>query len=137
MDVTTHTFQHSPLPVRAFAGLKGAPSRSGRPAVSPSRRYCVSDVVEIFKKTPCAADLKPAGRDVAKDMLELDSMSMRYAIESKISGERPAARRTDWQLCATSHMPKVIWKIARQNEAVTFAAVGSGRAHEKQRYADF
>ena len=136
MDVTTHTFQHSPLPVRMIAGSEGAPSRLGRPAVSPSRRYCVS-YVEIFKKTPCAADLKPAGRDVAKDMLELDSMSMRYAIESKISGERPAARRTGWQLCATSHMPKVIWKIARQDEAVTFAAVGSGRAHEKQRYADF
>lgn len=29
------------------------------------------DVAEVFKKTRCVADLKPAGRDVAKDITEL------------------------------------------------------------------
>lgn len=32
--------------------------------------------VGVFKKTPCAVDLKPAGRDVAKDMLEYSSIPL-------------------------------------------------------------
>jgi dihydroxyacid dehydratase/phosphogluconate dehydratase len=34
------------------------------------------DAVEIFKKTPCAAGLKPGGRYVAKDMDEIGSISL-------------------------------------------------------------
>lgn len=33
-------------------------------------------VAEIFKKTPCAAGLKPGGRDVAKDMPEVDGIPL-------------------------------------------------------------
>jgi Dehydratase family len=28
------------------------------------------DVADVFKRSPCSADLKPAGRDVAKDLFE-------------------------------------------------------------------
>jgi dihydroxyacid dehydratase/phosphogluconate dehydratase len=34
------------------------------------------DVAEIFKKTPCAAGLKPGGRDLAKDMPEVDGIPL-------------------------------------------------------------
>ena len=33
-------------------------------------------IAEIFKKTPCAAGLQPGGRDVAKDILEIGSISL-------------------------------------------------------------
>jgi dihydroxyacid dehydratase/phosphogluconate dehydratase len=34
------------------------------------------EVVDIFKKTPCVADLKPAGRYVAKDMFEVGGIPL-------------------------------------------------------------
>ena len=34
------------------------------------------DVAEIFKKTPCVADLKPGGRYVAKDMYEVGGIPL-------------------------------------------------------------
>jgi hypothetical protein len=34
------------------------------------------DAAEIFKKTPCVADLKPAGRYVAKDMVEIAGIQL-------------------------------------------------------------
>jgi hypothetical protein len=125
MDVTTHPFQNSPLSARAFTTTKGASSRLGRPVRAPGS-FNSFGVVEIFKKTPCAADLKPAGRDVAKDMLELDSMNGRDTIELKITGERPVAGQTKWQLCATSHMPKVIWEFACQDGAADFGSFAPG-----------
>jgi dihydroxyacid dehydratase/phosphogluconate dehydratase len=36
----------------------------------------VFDVPKIFKKTPCAAGLKPGGRDVAKDMHDVGSIPL-------------------------------------------------------------
>ncbi len=36
-----------------------------------------SGVAEIFKKTPCAAGLKPRGRYVAKDMREIGNYGRR------------------------------------------------------------
>ena len=91
----------------------------------------VSHVVEIFKKTLCAADLKPAGRDLAKDMRELDSMIFPDAIDQKLSG-RPAAHPTEWQHGATNHMPNARWKFAQQDEAARSVAADHDRAHEKQ-----
>ena len=35
-----------------------------------------NEVAEIFKKTPCVADLKPPGRFVAKDMDEIDGIPL-------------------------------------------------------------
>ena len=138
MDATTLTVLKSHIPVRAFAGPVGVLSFSGRPAIGLRRSRTVFDIVEIFKKTPCAADLKPAGRDVAKDMLELDSMSVQQAIELKITGVRPAARQTKMRHSATSHTSKAIWEFARQDGAAGFGiALRSGRAHEKQCYASF
>jgi dehydratase family protein len=34
------------------------------------------DVAEVFKRTPCIADLKPAGRFVAKDLFEADGVPL-------------------------------------------------------------
>lgn len=45
---------------------------AGAPAVARESdiKFDQFDVAEIFKKTPCIADLQPRGRDVAKDMFK-------------------------------------------------------------------
>jgi dihydroxyacid dehydratase/phosphogluconate dehydratase len=54
-----------------FAAVMNAASESVDAALHP-----VNDIAEIFKKTPCAAGLKPPGRFVAKDMHEVGSIPM-------------------------------------------------------------
>ena len=65
------------------AALLAASSRSSYAALHLSataheaRIACdLFDVAEIFKKTPNVADLKPAGRYVAKDSLEIAGISL-------------------------------------------------------------
>ena len=49
-----------------------------RPATAHERGIAVTlfDVAEVFKRTPCIADLKPGGRYVAKDMFEVGSIPL-------------------------------------------------------------
>ena len=54
-----------------FAAVMDAASESINAALHPA-----NDVAEIFKKTPCAAGLKPPGRFVAKDIHEVGSNPM-------------------------------------------------------------
>ncbi len=43
---------------------------------TPCNDFTLSDVAEVFKKTPYIADLKPAGRYVAKDMFEVGGIPL-------------------------------------------------------------
>ena len=56
-------------------GLSGAPANAA-PHVANECEINLFEVAEIFKKTPCAADLKPGGRYVAKDMDEVDGIPL-------------------------------------------------------------
>ena len=77
-----------------IAALSGSPTicAPGRPRRRLGWRLFAGDPaankdVEIFKKTPCAADLKLAGRDVAKDMLETDGMPFHHESQEKMTGQ--------------------------------------------------
>lgn len=62
MDATTNI--ESRLPNRRLAkGLELSLRRT--------QNHASPNILEIFKKTPCVAGLKPAGRDVAKDLLDI------------------------------------------------------------------
>jgi Dehydratase family len=53
--------------VRPLAKAFGAPFTADTMATHPAPLVLAADV---FKRSPCIADLKPAGRDVAKDLFE-------------------------------------------------------------------
>jgi dihydroxyacid dehydratase/phosphogluconate dehydratase len=57
-------------------GSERAPHRSHYGAIIGGIEFTRFDVAEVFKRTPCAADLKPAGRHVAKDMFEADDVPL-------------------------------------------------------------
>ena len=92
---------------------------------------------EIFKKPPCVADSKPGGRDVAKDMPEVESMPLPDTFNEKFIGEQGAARPTIWTPRATNPTPGMLWKVAQPVAAAADSAVAHpGGAHEKQCYVD-
>ena len=103
---------------------------------------------EIFKKTPCVADLKPAGRYVAKDMVEIARMPFLLrtltgcdadmgTLDVKLTDAALAERKTKWKPGATNHTSGALWKCAQQiGPAVDGAVTHPGGAHEKQCYAD-
>ncbi len=102
------------------------------------------DGAEIFKKTPCVTDLKPAGRHVAKDMLEIGGIALLMKTlpdNSPLQGDRPtvasrttadiidavagnpnvkltdaetAERKTEWKPRQTHHRSGALWKYAHQ-----------------------
>jgi dihydroxyacid dehydratase/phosphogluconate dehydratase len=79
---------------------------------------------EIFKKTPCAAGLKPGGRYAAKDMFEIGFAPLPMTtINGKLTGAGRAQRETKWRVRQTNHMSGAL--VARR-----------GGTHEKQCYAD-
>lgn len=102
----------------------------------------------IFKKTPDIADLKPGGRDVAKDMREIGNMpfllQMRLEIDDdirtldvKLTEAGRAERKTKWKPGATHHTSGAVGNYAQQiGPAVDGAVTHPGGAHEKQCYAD-
>jgi len=45
-------------------------------AIALRNRFGLFDIAEIFKKTPCVAELKPVGRYVAKDMSEVGGIPL-------------------------------------------------------------
>jgi dihydroxy-acid dehydratase len=63
------------------AALRAASCRSADAALHPAAHegsiaHDLFGVVEIFKKTLNVADLKPVGRDVAKDSLQIAGISL-------------------------------------------------------------
>jgi dihydroxyacid dehydratase/phosphogluconate dehydratase len=81
-------------------------------------------LAEIFKKTPCAAGLKPGGRYAAKDMFEIGCASLpATTLNVKLNGAERVQHETKWR--------------ARQTNPTLGALVThSGGAYEKQCYAD-
>jgi dihydroxy-acid dehydratase len=73
MDAKTHI--KARLPSRH---VTEGPERAPHPAIAHEcgSKFDLFDVAEIFKKTPCVADLKPAGRDVAKDIFEVGGIPL-------------------------------------------------------------
>jgi hypothetical protein len=97
------------------------------------------EVRGIFKKPPCVPDLKPRGRDVAKDMLEIDSIPVPGGGMDclNLTNQKLTTRQTNTEFCAISHTSLKLWKYAQQvGPAVDGAVTHPGRAHEKQCYAD-
>jgi hypothetical protein len=106
------------------------------------------DAVEIFKKTRCVADLKPRGRDVAKDLGEFTNILPQLhtplgfdadavALNVKLTGVKLAERKTKWMPRATHHTSGALGRYAQQiGPASDGAVTHPGGAHEKQCYAD-
>jgi hypothetical protein len=132
MDATT--------PLIAFETLPSSRRRTPCPDRAQPRGVIGPSVLrgaEVFKKTPCVADLKPAGRDVAKDMREAGGMSSHGPSNVILTDEKPAARQTEWPSRATNPASGTLWKYAQQTGAADYgAAIQLGGAHEKQCYAD-
>jgi dihydroxyacid dehydratase/phosphogluconate dehydratase len=135
--------------------------RALRPAIAGQRgiKFDLFDVGEIFKKTPYIADLKPGGRDVAKDMFEVGGIPLLMkmlldhghlhggdiigidgdvgTLNVKLTGAELSERKTKWKPRQTNHMSGALWKYAQQvGPAVDGAVIHPGGAHEKQCYAD-
>src|SRR5580704_732536 len=65
---------------------------------------CGIDLAEIFKKTPCAAGLKPGGRYAAKDMFEIGSAPRpATTLNVKFTGAERVQRETKWRARQTYH----------------------------------
>ena len=97
----------------------------------------VSQVFKIFKKTPSAAGLKPEGRDVAKDMLEVGNIPLPGFPDVNLTAAGSTGRKTNWTARATDHTTGALWTDAQQaGPAGESAAPHPGRAHEKHCYAD-
>ena len=141
MDAKTPTTaQNALLPNCPLGGADhGLRRRPGANGVTPLRGFRSerSGAGEIFKKPPCVADSKPAGRYVAKDMPEVESMPLPETFNAKFIGERGAARPTIWTPRATNPTPGMLWKVAQPVAAVADSVVAHpGGAHEKQCYVD-
>jgi dihydroxyacid dehydratase/phosphogluconate dehydratase len=81
-------------------------------------------LAEIFKKTPCAAGLKPGGRYAAKDMFEIGFAPLRVTtLNVKLTGAERVQHETKWRPRQTNHTSGAL-------------VTDPGRAHEKQCYAD-
>jgi hypothetical protein len=138
MDVTTPpTGRKARFPDRPpTAGQVRALHRSGHGAIHDA----------IFKKTPDVADLKRAGRDVAKDMPEVGGMPLWMKMlpdhgaprgNVNLIDEEFVARPTEPGPRATDHTTGAFGKFARQvGSAVDGAAPRARGAYEKQCYAD-
>lgn len=99
-----------------------------------------SGIADTFKKTLCAADLKPRGRYIAKDKFEIGGMIGTDAdagtLNVKLTGTDLAERETRSKLRETNRSGAG-WDYARKvGPAVDGAVTHLGGAYEKQCYAD-
>jgi len=96
-------------------------------------------VVEIFKKTPCIADSKRAGRDVAKDLYEVDGIpflvtrQLACGERAEPPRKRPGSRQLREEKCGSGAIRECARRVG---PAVNGAITCRGGAEEKQRYAD-
>jgi dihydroxy-acid dehydratase len=106
----------------AFGGSADASHHLPAIASHSPIKFDLFDVAEIFKKTPCFVDLKPAGRDIAKDMFDVGGvprLMKNFSLDHGLNGDcRTAAGRT----------------IAENLISLQGERAGGGR--EKHRYAD-
>ena len=104
-------------------------------ARAPAIEFDALAVVDIFKKTPSIADSQPAGRDVAKDLFEVNGIPFLARIRLADGGlaERRKSRRPREGRCGSG----AVREYARQvGPAVNGVTIHRGGAQEKQRYAD-
>jgi dihydroxyacid dehydratase/phosphogluconate dehydratase len=124
------------------------------------------DGAEVFKRTPCIADLKPAGRFVAKDLFETSGVSLlmntlldngfmhgdcmtvtgysmaesdadRGSLGVQLSEVEFEKRRAAWQPRGSAFGSGYLWKYAQQVGSARHGAVTQpGGAAEKACYAD-
>lgn len=125
--------------VQAFDCLRA--QAIGRTARRPAngRERDRLEMAQVFKKTSCVADLKPGGRDVAKDMVEFDSLidADHGTRDAKLTHEKLTAHPTEWTPRATDHNSGTLWKYVQQVGAAIDGVVAlPRRAHEKQCYAN-
>jgi len=69
------TYIQNGLTSRRVAEAERSP-RASRWALGPAARAVDGAAAEVFKMTPCVADLKPGGRYVAKDMFEAGDITL-------------------------------------------------------------
>src|ERR1700733_6505469 len=69
-----HVTEGAECAPEAFGGSTNAALHL--PMIAHERGIDLSNSAEIFKKTPCVAGLKPGGRYVAKDMLEVSGIPL-------------------------------------------------------------
>jgi dihydroxy-acid dehydratase len=74
--VTRKALENAAAVVAASGGSTNAALHLPAVADECGIKFDLFDVVEIFKKTPYVADLKPGGRDVAKDMFEVGGIAL-------------------------------------------------------------
>jgi len=104
-------------------------------ARAPAIEFESLAVVDIFKKTPSIADSQPAGRDVAKDLFEVEGIPFLARIRLADGGlaEHRKSRRPPEGRCGSG----AIREYARQvGPAVNGVTIHRGGAQEKQRHAD-
>lgn len=144
MDVRTSIEGMSPSRHPTAAGSTIAALRLPATAVKCGIEF---DAVEIFKRTPDVADLKPRGRFVAKDIVEIADilpLHTRLVFEAdvgtpdvKVTDAGRAEHKTKGKFRATNTTSGVLWKFAQLvGPAVDGAITHPGGAHEKQCYAD-
>ncbi|CAN5255969.1 hypothetical protein BH11PSE4_BH11PSE4_28250 [soil metagenome] len=125
MDATT-----TPTSLKVPGGAERA-ARGVRSAIARAVAGELLAVVEIFKKTPCVSDLKPGGRDVAKDMQEFgdiiaSDIHQGFA-DGKLTDAELVVRNTNWTRHATDHMADALWTYAQQvGPAVDRAVIHPG-----------
>jgi hypothetical protein len=144
MDVTTSI--EGRLPTRPLTARRS--THGARYLSFACQSIIAFDTVEIFKKTRCVADLKPRGRDVAKDVGEVTNIPPQLhkppgfdrdacALNVKLTGVKLVERKTKWMPPATHHTSGAVGRYAQQiGPALDGAVTRPGGAHEKQCYAD-
>src|SRR5205814_8517389 len=74
--LTRHALENAAAVVAASGGSTNAALHLPAIAHECGIKFDLFDVAEIFKKTPYAADLKPGGRYVAKDMFAVGGIPL-------------------------------------------------------------
>ena len=88
--------------------------------------------VEIFKKTPGVAGLKPGGRDVAKDIVDCGVINVEAGtLDVKLTGAERAQRKTKRASRATNPGSGALWKVAQQAGSAVDGAVTTRVAHAR------
>jgi dihydroxyacid dehydratase/phosphogluconate dehydratase len=138
------------------------------PAIAHERGIALDrfNAAEVFKRTPYIADLKPAGRFVAKDLFKADGVSLlmkslldngfmhggcmtvtrygmaendanRGSLEVQLSDVEFEKRRAAWQPRGSAFWSGYLWKNAQQVGSARHGAITHpGGAAEKACYAD-
>ena len=156
IETTLPSRDRTKPPERAPHRFRGAASHEnvaagslnfGRQSIVDHQSGTGFDTVDTFKKTPSVADLKRAGRDVAKDISEIGTLPVLKktllnndadigSLDVKLTDAVLAGRKTKWKPRTTNHTSGAARRYSRQMGAAVDGAATHPGAHEKQCYAD-